>query len=131
MLSISHLLTCSLVRLSDESINQPKFNVKNQNLSKTGNPTSPASPLLLPIFIKLPHNQMNKKVNIDPECAPKKLQKLGIVELSLQQIVQGNLSARPGDRNRPVAPLDTKHPDLITRNRQVDLSPLALAVPAP
>lgn len=77
---------------------------------------------------------MQEQIHIHPDplpLSPKEIQKLRIVELRLQQIVQRHQRARPRDRYRPIAPLETKHTDLIRRNRKVEFLPIALGVPSP
>ena len=96
---------------------------------------------------------MQKEIDIDshtisltpaapvPGCTPpptrrssaraEKLQKLRIVELRLQQIVERDLGARPGDTDRTVGALDAEDAHLVARDGEIDLVPRALRVACP
>ena len=74
---------------------------------------------------------MQKQIHIHLQNASPKLQKLGVVELRLQQVIEGNLCAGAGHRNCPVTPLDAKDAHFVARQRNVQLRPLPLGVPAP
>ncbi len=77
---------------------------------------------------------MQEQIHIHPDplpLPPKEIQKLRIIELRLQQIIQRHQSARPRDRYRPIAPLEAKHTDLIRRDREVEFLPVPLGVPSP
>lgn len=77
---------------------------------------------------------MQEQIHIHPDplpLAPKEVQKLRIVELRLQQIIQRHQRARPRNRYRPVAPLEAKYADLIRRDREVEFLPVPLGVPGP
>ncbi len=77
---------------------------------------------------------MQEQIHIHPDplpLRPKEIQKLRIIELRLQQIIQRHQSARPRDRYRAIAPLEAKHTHLIRRNREVEFLPVPLGVPSP
>ncbi len=50
-------------------------------------------------IIKFLHDQMQEQIDIDPQRTLKKLHKLRIVELRLQQIIQRDLCVRAGDHH--------------------------------
>lgn len=83
------------------------------------------------LVVKLPHYQMQEEVHVDSELSVKKVQKLRVVELGLQQVIQRYLRAGPRNHHRTTAPVDGKDTHFVTRNGQVDPVPLAFRVALP
>lgn len=70
-------------------------------------------------------------IHLDLTARAEKLQKLRVVELRLQQIIQRHLSARARYGNRPVAALEREDADFVARDGEIDVRPLAFGVAAP
>lgn len=82
----------------------------------------------IPILVKLPHDEMQEQIHIHLDFAApaEELQKLRVVELRLQELVQRHPCARARDRDRPGAALEQEDANLVTRDGEVDVGPLAL-----
>ena len=74
---------------------------------------------------------MQEQINIHLQRTRKEFQKLRAVILRLEQIIQRHLGAGPGHGNAAVAALDAENTDLVARQREIELSPLALVVALP
>lgn len=76
---------------------------------------------------------MQEQIHIHPHLPfpAEKLQKLCVVELRLQEIIQRHLRARPRNGNRPITALERKDADLVARDGEIDMRELAFRVAAP
>lgn len=79
---------------------------------------------------------MKEQIDVDlgpssPLAFTEKVHKLMIIKLCRQTILKRHLCACARNLNTPHAPLDIKHTNLITANRDVDFLVLLLGVSAP
>ena len=74
---------------------------------------------------------MQEQIHIDLQSPTEELQKLHSVVLRLQQIIQRHLGASSRHRNAAIAALDAENTDLVARERDIELRPLALVIPLP
>lgn len=82
-------------------------------------------------IIKFFHDQMQKQINIDPQRPFKEIDKLRVVKLRLQQIVQRDLGIRAGDHHIATRSVDHEYADLVAGDGEIDAIPLPLGVSAP
>lgn len=80
------------------------------------------------VSIELPKDQMQEQVNVESETALEERHELVVVELGLEEVVEGHVRAGTGDLDAAHAALDEEDADLVRRDGQVDLVVLFLRV---
>ncbi len=70
-------------------------------------------------------------IHLHLAAAAEKLHELRVVELRLEQIVQGHLGAGAGHGDGPVAAVEREDADFVAADGEVDVLPLALRVAVP
>lgn len=89
----------------------------------------PRGPLLRPI--KLLINQMQQQIHIQPQPPLEKRHELVRLKLRLQQVLDRHQRARARHLDVRAAALEREDADLVARDGQVDLAPVALGDPLP
>lgn len=102
-------------------------------LHSTSSSTFPTSGSGVPILVKLPHDQMQEQIHIhlDLPSPAEELQKLRVVELCLQELIQRHLRAGAGHGDGSVAALEGEDAHFVAGDGEIDVRPLAFRVPAP
>lgn len=90
---------------------------------------TPHGPLLRPI--KLLINQMQQQIHIQPQPPLEKRHELVRLKLRLQQVLDRHQRARARHLDVRAAALEREDADLVARDGQVDLAPVALGDPLP
>lgn len=74
---------------------------------------------------------MQQKIYVQLEVALEQRHELVALKLRLQKVINGNQSAGAGDLDMATRSLNREHADLVARDGQVDLVPVAVRGAAP